>query len=95
MLIIGVVAQFMFGFFQFMAVGFSAAGIANTKKIKNWQRAILNGAIYDLPLTSFITAGMLIYFYIEKPLLITNWWHLISVVLFTAYMVFATRINKE
>ena len=92
-LVIGVIAQFMFAFFQLMMVAFSAASTFNNADPVGWRAFILNASIYILPLTSLVVGGLLIYFYRSHSPLLTNWWHMLPITLFISYMVFVTQQN--
>ena len=62
-LVVGVAAQVVLAFMQFMMVVFSAAGTMNTRDLSRGHSNILNACMWVLPSISVATAALLIVGY--------------------------------
>ncbi|GAA0199448.1 hypothetical protein GCM10009123_03530 [Kangiella japonica] len=95
LLIIGCFLQFMFAGFQVMFVIFSASGAVNTHTIKGLKLALLNSAVFILPLSCIATVVLLVTLYIKDSPYLSLWWHAVPVVLSVLYLIYVTLLTKN
>ncbi len=94
-LVVGVAAQAVLAFMQFMMVVFSAAGTLNTRDLSRGHTHILNACMWVLPGTSVATAALLIVGYRLRAAWLSNAWHLVPVGCFALYLVYVVRLGKQ
>nr|WP_312231372.1 hypothetical protein [Pseudomonas sp.] len=93
-LIIGVLAQITFAGLQGLVVVFSAAAIANHSELTPFQDRLLSGLMLLLPGLSLATAGLLVVGYLSSAPWLSNFWHLLPVVAFGLYLLFALGLSR-
>lgn len=93
-LIIGVFAQLFFAGLQGLIVVFSGAAIANNSELTPFQDRLLATLMLLLPGISLATAGLLVVGYLSSAPWLSNLWHLVPVVGFGLYLLFALCLNR-
>ncbi|AKQ70109.1 hypothetical protein A176_007021 [Myxococcus hansupus] len=94
-LVVGVAAQVVLAFMQFMLVVFSAAGTMNTRDLSRGHTNILNTCMWLLPGISGATAALLIMGYRLRASWLSNAWHLVPVGCLALYLVYVARLGKQ
>lgn len=93
-LIIGVLAQITFAGLQGLIVVFSAAAIANQSELTPFQDRLLATLMLLLPGISLATAGLLVVGYLNSAAWLSNLWHLLPLVAFGLYLLFAFSLSR-
>lgn len=93
-LIIGVLAQITFAGLQGLVVVFSAAAIANHSELTPFQDRLLSSLMLLLPGLSLATAGLLVVGYLSSAPWLSNLWHLLPVMAFGLYLLFALGLSR-
>ena len=92
MVVLGVVFQIFLGGIGAMMAIFAGAGLANSRDLPAWVLDAMMQFVWILPLLSFATAGLLIYFYMAKSPLLSYYWHAIPVGVFAIYFLIMARL---
>ncbi|MFB4368674.1 MULTISPECIES: hypothetical protein [unclassified Pseudomonas] len=93
-LIIGVIAQIFFAGLQGLIVVFSGAAIANHNELTPFQDRLLATLMLLLPGLSLATAALLVAGYLNSAPWLSNLWHLLPVVAFGLYLLFAFSLSR-
>lgn len=93
--IAGTIGQLMLGMICFLLVAFSAAGIANGSSLTKVQMAVLNIALYLLPISCFFSAGYVAYQYYCDATINAYSWYLLPIPFIILYFAYAIRLNAK
>lgn len=93
--ITGTILQLMLGYFLFMLVVFSAGGIGGEVALGRWHARILTLAIFALPATCAVSAGIVLYAYVHGGSGASYEWYALPLALAVVYLVYALRLNRR
>lgn len=93
--ITGTIAQLMFAYFVFMLVVFSACSMTDSDKLGRVHSTILTLALYGLPASSVLSAGIVIHLYRQGAGASSWWWHALPVALAAIYLIYAINLNTR
>lgn len=94
-LVVGVVAQLVFAFMQFMMVVFSAAGTMNTRELTPGQGRILDRCMWLVPGVSVVTAALLVVGYLTRASWLSNAWHLLPIATAALYFAYVAALGRR
>lgn len=92
--IAGTFGQLLLGYFLFMLVVFSSAGIANGNTLNKLQSDILNLSIFALPLSCAISAGIVLRLYNKGANSSSYWWYGLPLILAVLYILLALSLSS-
>lgn len=94
-IIFGTIAQLMLGFFLFMLVVFSAAGIGNGGHLDRFQLTLLNLSMIVLPAVCILSAGVVLYLYKHGGSALSYWWYALPLAVTSLYLVYAISLSRQ
>ncbi|GAA5158389.1 hypothetical protein [Viridibacterium curvum] len=95
MLIGGLLLQGMLGYMLFMVVVFWGGGLANGRSLALWQIRVLDLFMFIVPGASFALGVVLVVRYALDLPAFSGWWHLLPLMLFLIFAVYAARLPRR
>jgi len=90
--VVGSFMQMVLALFLFMMAAFAGGGVVSGRNLPKWQIAILDLSIYLLPALCLISAGVVIFKYLNGGSNAAFWWYLLPIVASVIHLTFTTKI---